>query len=105
MGCSSTWGISEIKGSTEHEAFATAGSREGQMYAALPLYAEGLFPYFETITPRSQCSNATIAPRLTFTGYLVRKQMENVLFFPLFLIWRIYTMSKTNFLLSVSYGG
>ena len=36
-----------------HEAPITAGFEEDQTYATLPLHEERLYPYFETVTPRS----------------------------------------------------
>lgn len=46
-----------------YEAPTIAVSREGQVYAALPLHVERLIFCFEPMTPNSPWSNLVMAPR------------------------------------------
>lgn len=48
-----------------HEAPAIRESRKGQMYAAISLHMERLFPCFEPMTFQSQWSNGAVTPWLT----------------------------------------
>lgn len=48
-----------------YEASAIAESREGKMYATLPLQTERLFPQLEPMTSKFCWRSLTIAPRST----------------------------------------
>lgn len=53
-----------------HKAPAIAGFVEGQIYAALSLNAEKLFPCFKPVISQSRWRNLAVGPRHTLMFYL-----------------------------------